>query len=235
MRSIQNDIPFSGIAFVVVIVFAIASSQAGEFDSALRWRNIGPFRGGRTRAIAGVPSQPNLYYMAPVNGGVFKTTDYGRTWQPIFDDQPTASVGAIAVAASDPNVVYVGSGEGLHRPDLSVGDGIYKSIDAGKTWTHLGLRDGQQIAQLAVDPQNPDRLFAAVGGHPYGPNEERGLFRSLDGGKTFEKVLYRDENIGRERCADRSDQSRDYLCCVVGIARRPVGKWRLQWRQRRYF
>ena len=197
MRSIQNDIRSFRTAFVVVsIVFEIAWSQAGEFDSALRWRNIGPFRGGRTRAIAGVPSQPNLYYMAPMNGGVFKTTDYGRTWQPIFDNQPTASVGAIAVAASDPNVIYVGSGEGLHRPDLSVGDGIYKSIDAGKTWTHLGLRDGQQIAQLAVDAQNPDRLFVAVAGHPYGPNEERGLFRSLDGGKTFEKVLYRDENTG---------------------------------------
>src|SRR5947208_1610385 len=134
--------------------------------------------------------------MAPVNGGVFKSTDYGRTWQPIFDDQPTASVGAIAVAPVNPNVVYVGSGEGLHRPDLSVGDGIYKSIDAGKTWTHLGLRDGQQIAQLAVDPKNADRLFVAVAGHPYGPNVERGVFRSVDGGKTFEKVLYRGENVG---------------------------------------
>ena len=134
--------------------------------------------------------------MAPVNGGVFKSTNYGRTWQPIFDDQPTASVGAIAVAVSNPNIIYVGSGEGLHRPDLSVGDGIYKSVDAGKTWRPLGLRDGQQIAQLAVDPKNADRLFVAVAGHPYGPNEERGLFRSLDGGKTFEKVLYRDENVG---------------------------------------
>jgi photosystem II stability/assembly factor-like uncharacterized protein len=134
--------------------------------------------------------------MAAVNGGVFKTDDYGRTWRPIFDDQPTASIGAIAVAPSNPDVIYVGSGEGLHRPDLSVGDGIYKSTDAGKTWAHLGLRDGQQIAQLAVDPHNPDRLFVAVGGHPYGPNEERGLFRSTDGGKTFEKVLYRDENTG---------------------------------------
>ena len=134
--------------------------------------------------------------MAPVNGGVFKSNDYGRTWQPIFDDQPTASVGAIAVSPSNPNVVYVGSGEGLHRPDLSVGDGVYKSTDAGKTWTHLGLRDGQQIAQLAVDPKNADRVFVAVAGHPYGPNEERGVYRSLDGGKTFEKVLYRDENVG---------------------------------------
>jgi photosystem II stability/assembly factor-like uncharacterized protein len=182
------------IAIAVVVVCATAS--AGDFDSILHWRNIGPYRGGRTRAIAGVPSQPNVFYMAPVNGGVFKSTNYGRTWQPIFDDQPTASVGAIAVAPANPDVVYVGSGEGLHRPDLSVGDGIYKSVDAGKTWKHLGLRDGQQIAQLAVDPKNADRLFVAVAGHPYGPNEERGLFRSLDGGKRFEKVLYRDENVG---------------------------------------
>jgi photosystem II stability/assembly factor-like uncharacterized protein len=184
------------IVITVGIVFGIGQTYAGDFDSILRWRNIGPYRGGRTRAVAGVPSQPNVFYMAPVNGGVFKSIDYGRTWQPIFDDQPTASIGAIAVAASNPNIVYVGSGEGLHRPDLSVGDGIYKSTDAGKTWTHLGLRDGQQIAQLAVDPKNPERIFVAVAGHPYGPNEERGLFRSVDGGKTFEKVLYRDENVG---------------------------------------
>jgi photosystem II stability/assembly factor-like uncharacterized protein len=153
-------------------------------------------RGGRTRAVAGVPSQPNVFYIAQVNGGVFKTTDYGRTWTPIFDDQPTGSVGCLAVAASDPNIIYVGSGEGLQRPDLSVGDGIYKSTDAGKTWAHLGLRDGQQIPQIAVDPRNPDHLLVAVAGHPYGPNEERGVFRSTDGGTTFEKVLYKDENTG---------------------------------------
>jgi photosystem II stability/assembly factor-like uncharacterized protein len=191
MRSGRNV-----IAIGFAIILGIGPARAGEYDSILRWRNIGPYRGGRTRAIAGVPSQPNVFYMVPVNGGVFKSIDYGRTWQPIFDDQPTASVGAIAVSISNPNVIYVGSGEGLHRPDLSVGDGIYKSIDAGKSWTHLGLRDGQQIAQLSVDPKNPDRIFVAVAGHPYGPNEERGIYRSLDGGKTFEKVLYRDENVG---------------------------------------
>ncbi len=191
MRSVGNAVL---IGFAILL--GIGQARAGEFDSILHWRNIGPYRGGRTRAIAGVPSQPNVFYMAPVNGGVFKSIDYGRTWQPIFDDQPTASIGAIAVAPSNPNIVYVGSGEGLHRPDLSVGDGIYKSSDAGKTWTHLGLRDGQQIAQLVVDPKNPDRIFVAVAGHPYGPNEERGIYRSIDGGKTFEKVLYRDENVG---------------------------------------
>jgi photosystem II stability/assembly factor-like uncharacterized protein len=191
MRSARNV-----IVIALAIIFGIELAHAAEFDSILRWRNVGPFRGGRTRAVCGVPSQPNLFYMAPVNGGVFKSIDYGRRWQPIFDDQPTASVGAIAVSISNPNIIYVGSGEGLHRPDLSVGDGIYKSTDAGNTWTHLGLRDGQQIPQVAVDPKNSDRVFVAVAGHPYGPNEERGVYRSLDGGKTFEKVLYRNENVG---------------------------------------
>ena len=135
---------------------ALAQTFDSKFFSDLRWRSIGPFRGGRTRACAGVPGQPNVFYIGVVNGGVWKTTDYGRTWKPIFDDQPTGSIGAIAVAPSDPNIIYVGSGEGLQRPDLSVGDGIYKSTDAGKTWTHLGLRDGQQIPQIVVDPRNPE-------------------------------------------------------------------------------
>ena len=162
----------------------------------MHWRMIGPFRGGRTRAATGVPDQPNVFYVGQVNGGVWKSTDYGRTWAPIFDTQNTQSIGAIAVPPSNSNVIYVASGEGLHRPDLSVGDGIYRSSDAGKTWTHLGLRDGQQIPALAVDPTNPDRIFAAVLGHPYGPNTERGIFRSEDGGAHWKKVLYKDENTG---------------------------------------
>jgi photosystem II stability/assembly factor-like uncharacterized protein len=178
------------------VVVASAQQFTQEFKQAFHWRSIGPFRGGRTRAVAGVPTQPNVFYIAQVNGGIFKTTDYGHTWMPVFDDQPTGSIGALAVAASNPLIIYAGSGEGLHRPDLSVGDGVYKSVDAGKGWTHLGLRDGQQIAQIAVDPRNADRLFVAVAGHPYGPNEERGIFRSTDGGRTFEKVLYKDENTG---------------------------------------
>jgi photosystem II stability/assembly factor-like uncharacterized protein len=158
---------------------------------------IGPFRGGRTRAAAGVPSQPNVFYMGQVNGGVWKSDDYGRTWNPIFDHEPTQSIGAIAVAPSDPNIIYVSSGEGLHRPDLSVGDGIYKSTDAGKTWTHLpGLRDAQQIPALAVDPRDPNKLLAAVLGHPYGPSEERGIYRSTDGGQNWQRVIAKDENTG---------------------------------------
>jgi photosystem II stability/assembly factor-like uncharacterized protein len=183
---------------ITVFGFVPATAQQvnPELFKSLRWRTIGPFRGGRVRAISGVPSQPNVFYMAQVNGGVWKTTDYGRTWIPIFDDQPTGSIGSIAVALSNPNIVYVGSGEGLQRPDLSVGDGIYKSTDAGRTWTHLGLRHGQQIPQIAVDPGDANRILVAVAGHPYGPNEERGIFRSTDGGQTFEKVLYKEENIG---------------------------------------
>jgi photosystem II stability/assembly factor-like uncharacterized protein len=157
---------------------------------------IGPHRGGRTVGAAGVPGLPNVFYVGVNNGGVWKTVDYGRTWKPVFDDQPTGSIGTLAVAPSNPDIIYVGSGEGLQRPDLSIGDGIYKSTDAGKTWQHLGLRNGEQIGAIIVDPRNPDRLFVAVLGHPYGPNEERGIFRSLDGGATFQKVLYRDENTG---------------------------------------
>src|SRR5213595_994493 len=191
---------FLVICIVALAVLAGTAVIAQQFNpdlfKSLHWRSIGPFRGGRVRALAGVPAQPNVFYMAQVNGGVWKTDDYGRTWNPIFDDQPTGSVGSIAVAPSDPNVIYVGSGEGLQRPDLSVGDGIYKSSDAGKTWKHLGLRDGQQIPQIAVDPRNANVILVAVAGHPYGPNPERGIFRSTDGGQTFEKVLYKDENVG---------------------------------------
>jgi photosystem II stability/assembly factor-like uncharacterized protein len=162
----------------------------------MHWRMIGPFRGGRTRAATGVASQPNVFYVGQGDGGVWKSDDYGRTWNPIFDAEPSQSIGAIAVAPSNANIVYVASGEGLHRPDLSVGDGIYKSTDAGKTWEHLGLRDGQQIPALAVDPHDPNRLFAAVLGHPYGANDERGIYRSTDGGATWTKVLFKDTRTG---------------------------------------
>ena len=175
---------------------AAAQGYDSNLYAGLRWRLIGPFRGGRTVAAVGIPDQPNVFFIGVNNGGVWKTTDYGRIWTPIFDSQATGSIGAIAIAPSDPRTIYVGSGEGLQRPDLSVGDGIYKSTDGGTTWRHLGLRDGQQIPALIVDPRDPNRLFAAVLGHPYGANEERGIFRSTDGGETWQKVLYRDENTG---------------------------------------
>jgi photosystem II stability/assembly factor-like uncharacterized protein len=185
-----------GVFLPACVISGIAQQVPENTYQELHWRMIGPFRGGRTRAATGVPSQPNVFYVGQVNGGVWKSDDYGRTWNSIFEHESTQSIGAIAVAASDPNIIYVASGEGLHRPDLSVGNGIYKSTDAGKTWTHLGLRDGQQIPALAVDPRDPNRVFAAVLGHPYGPNEERGLFRSTDGGKSWQKVIYKDENTG---------------------------------------
>jgi photosystem II stability/assembly factor-like uncharacterized protein len=187
---------FVGISLFLSVRSSTAQQVPENSYQDLHWRMIGPFRGGRTRAATGVSSQPNVFYMAQVNGGVWKSDDYGRTWIPIFDHESTQSIGAIAVAPSNPNVVYAGSGEGLHRPDLSVGDGIYKSTDAGKTWTHLGLRDGFQIPALAIDPRDPNKIFAAVLGHPYGPNEERGLFKSTDGGQTWQKAIYKDENTG---------------------------------------
>lgn len=164
--------------------------------NAMKWRMIGPHRAGRTVGAVGVPQQPGTFYIGVNNGGVWKTTDYGRVWEPIFDDQETGSIGDIDVAPSNPNVIYVGSGEGLQRPDLSVGNGMYKSTDAGKTWVHLGLADAQQIGGVAIDPTNENRVFVAVMGHPYGPNAERGVFRTVNGGKTWEKVLYKDENTG---------------------------------------
>src|ERR1041384_8423825 len=133
-----------------------------KYYSALEWRMIGPFRGGRTVGAVGIPNQPNVFYIGVNNGGVWKTNDYGHTWKPIFDEQPTGSIGDVAVSESNPNIVYVGRGEALHRPDLSVGDGLYKSTDAGKTWKHMGLRDAQQIGGISVDPKNPNRVFEFV-------------------------------------------------------------------------
>ena len=201
---IRSCTVFGVFIFIVVFLFSTSSKAQQVSENTyqdMRWRMIGPFRGGRTRAAAGVPTHPNLFYVGAVNGGVWKSDDYGRTWTPIFDRESTQSIGAIAVAPSDPNVIYVASGEGLHRPDLSVGNGIYKSTDAGKTWAHLGsgkegLRDGQQIPGLAIDPRDPNRVFAAVLGHPYGPGEERGIYRSTDGGETWQKVISKDKNTG---------------------------------------
>lgn len=187
---------FASFLFVLIPLAVHGQVVDQKVYQSLRWRMIGPFRGGRTVGATGVPGQANVFYIGVNNGGVWKTTDYGRVWTPIFDDQPTGSIGALAVAPSNPNIVYVGSGEGLQRPDLSTGDGMYRSDDAGKTWTHLGLRDGQQIAAIIVDPRDANRLFVSVLGHPYGANEERGVYRSTDGGKTFQRVLYKDENTG---------------------------------------
>jgi photosystem II stability/assembly factor-like uncharacterized protein len=180
-------------------VFWETGAHARTYDeglfSQMQWRPIGPLRGGRGRAVAGVPSEPNVFYIGNDDGGVWKSTDYGNSWQPIFDKEPTSSIGAIAVAISDPDVIYVGTGESTIRPDQATGMGMYKSTDAGKTWQFIGLKETQDIAMIAVDPHNPDRVFAAAMGHVYGPNPERGIFRSLDGGKTWKKVLYTNEYV----------------------------------------
>jgi photosystem II stability/assembly factor-like uncharacterized protein len=162
----------------------------------LRYRLIGPFRASRTVGAVGIPSQPGVFFVGVNNGGVWKTDDYGRTWRPIFDQAPTGSVGDIAVSPSHPDILYVGTGEGLHRPDLGVGDGVFKSADAGRTWTHVGLGDVQQVGRLVVHPTNPDIVFVAGMGHPYGPNEERGVFRTTNGGQSWEKVLYVNRDTG---------------------------------------
>ena len=217
-------------AFVLIASFglsvAAAVAQTGQVEpklySDMRWREIGPMRAGRTRALAGVPNQPATFYFGAVNGGVWKTTDAGATWRSVWDNQPTGSIGSIAVAESDPNVVYVATGEGLARPDLSTGDGVYKSTDAGKTWQHLGLKDGQQIGQIAIDPKDPNRAFVAVTGHPYGPNEERGLYRTTDGGKTFKKVLYIN---GRTGASEVQIDPQHPNIVYAGMWQRQEGPW----------
>jgi photosystem II stability/assembly factor-like uncharacterized protein len=175
---------------------ASAQTVSSGYYQELQHRLIGPFRAGRTVGAVGIPTQPNVFYMGVNNGGVWKTDDFGRTWKPIFDKESTGSVGDIAVSPSNPTIIYVGSGEGLHRPDLAIGDGMFKSIDGGNTWKHIGLNDAQQVGRVVVHPTNPDVVFAAVLGHPYGANEMRGVYRTKDGGKNWEKVLYINHNTG---------------------------------------
>ncbi len=187
--------------FLLLLLLAGSVSVLGQTVlkqsfQELEYRSIGPFRASRTVGAVGIPSQPNVFFMGVNNGGVWKSDDYGRTWNPIFDDQPTGSVGDIAVSPTNPNIIYVGSGEGLHRPDLSVGDGIFKSVDGGKTWSHVGLNDVQQVGRIIVHPTNPDIVFVAGLGHPYGANEMRGVFRTTNGGKSWEKVFYINHNTG---------------------------------------
>ena len=200
---LRHVVPF----FVSLLLLAgasvrlMASSDAPKqidpkLFQELRWRSIGPFRGGRVLAVTGVRGQPDTYYFGSVGGGVWKTDDAGRTWKPIFDSQPVASIGAIAIAPSDASIIYVGSGEADMRSSISVGNGMYKSTDAGKTWKQIGLSDSHQIGRILVDPHDSNRVFVAALGHAYGPNQERGVFRSKDGGAHWQKVLFHDENTG---------------------------------------
>src|SRR5438876_174158 len=220
---------FVRIGLAVVLAAATLGAAADDtlvphVDPALfqdlHWRLIGPFRGGRVLAVVGVPGEREHFYFGSVNGGVWETIDAGRTWQPIFDGQPIGTIGAIALAPSDPKVIYVGSGEADMRSDIAQGDGMYKSPDAGKTWTKIGLTDTQQIGRILVDPGNPNRVLVAALGHPYGPNAERGLFRSTDGGGTWQKVLFKDDDTGAIDVAFKPGDPRT-LYAALWQTRRP--------------
>src|SRR6201981_3099924 len=172
--------------FAAALLLAAATAVNPPLFQDLHWRLIGPFRGGRVLAVTGVPNEAEHFYFGSVNGGVWETNDAGRTWQPIFDWQPIGSIGAIAVAPSNANVIFLGSGEADMRSSISAGNGMYKSTDAGKTWEDMGREDSRQIARIVVAPEDSEKVFVAALGHAYGPNKERGVFRSADGGKTWQ-------------------------------------------------
>ena len=198
-RQAKRTEPILVAALLVVLGFAqgaFAQSLPSNLYDGMKWRLVGPFRGGRAEAVAGIPGNPNVYYFGAVAGGVFKTSDGGASWTPLFDHEHVSSIGAIALAPSNANIIYVGTGEQCLRNDISFGDGVYKSLDGGKTWANIGLRDTQHIASLLIDPTNPEHVFVAAIGHAFGSNEERGVFRSMDGGKTWQKILYVDDKTG---------------------------------------
>jgi photosystem II stability/assembly factor-like uncharacterized protein len=173
-----------------------AAGRDPSLYSGMKWRMIGPFRAGRAVAVTGVPGQPSHFFFGAVGGGVWESTTAGENWNPIFDDEGVQSIGAIGVAASDPKIIYVGSGEADMRSQISYGNGMYKSADGGKTWRNIGLKETRQIGRVLVDPNNPDVVFVAALGHAYGANPERGVYRSTDGGANWQKVLYKNENVG---------------------------------------
>jgi photosystem II stability/assembly factor-like uncharacterized protein len=184
------------VAFLLVTLSLAGQTYDQKLFGAMHWRNVGPFRGGRVLAVTGITGDPETYYFGAVAGGVFKSIDGGVTWKPIFDHESTSSIGAIAVADSDHNVIYVGTGEACIRGNMSYGDGVYKSVDGGKTWKNVGLRDSEHIGAIIIDPKDPNTVLVAALGHAYGPNTERGIFRTRDGGKTWDKVLYKDDHTG---------------------------------------
>jgi photosystem II stability/assembly factor-like uncharacterized protein len=199
----MNRRRFDGLGSVLAALLSLLPCAAGaasqvdpQLFSGMKWRQVGPFRGGRVVAVSGVPGDAATWYFGAVAGGVWKSTNAGSTWQPVFDEQKIASIGAIAVADSDHNIIYVGTGEACPRGNITYGDGVYKSLDAGKTWQHLGLRDTRHIGAIIVDPRNPDIAFVAALGHAFGPNDERGIFRTGDGGKTWQRVLFHDRDSG---------------------------------------
>ena len=231
MKNLRRSLPFLMVAGIAALCHIAASASpkgaaaAPPFDQkifeGLRWRLIGPFRGGRALAVTGVRGQPDVYYFGSVGGGVWKTNDAGRTWKPVFDGQPIASIGAIAVAPSNANVIYVGSGEADMRSSISYGNGMYKSTDAGRTWTHIGLEDSRQIARIVLDPNDSEKVYVAALGHAYGPNKERGIFRSIDGGATWKQVLFKDEDTGAIDLAMKPGDSKTLYAALLQTRRPP--------------
>jgi len=208
------------LALLLVSLVASAQGQDNRLTSGLKYRLIGPFRGGRALAVAGVPGKPEKFYFGAVGGGVWETENAGRTWTPIFDKEPVASIGWIAVAPSDANVIYVGTGEADMRNDIQQGVGMYKSLDAGKTWTHIGLEDTRQIGKILIDPKDPNTVYVAALGHPYGPNEQRGVFKTTDGGSSWQNVLYKNPDVGAiDLDMDPADSSTIYA--ALWNTRRP--------------
>ena len=197
MKSLRTSRIVLGFTFLCFSGFVMASVERAQqipesLYSEMKWRMIGPFRAGKVNAVAGVPGNPGVYYFGADGGGVWKTTDGGTVWKPIFDKEPVASIGALALAPSNPKIIYVGTGVNTIFADSNYGDGIYKSVDGGENWQHVGLEDTRHIGRILIDPRNPDVVLVAAMGHSSGPNEERGVFRSTDGGRTWKKVLYKD-------------------------------------------
>jgi len=219
VAAVAVSLAASALAPVVGVRAQGARSVDPSLYAGLRWRNIGPFRGGRALAVSGIPGDPRTFYMGTVGGGVWKTGNAGRTWTPIMDSQPVASIGAIAVAPSEPNTVYVGSGEADMRSNIQHGNGMYKSTDAGVTWARIGLEDSRQIGRILIDPHNPGTLLVAALGHAYGPNDTRGVYRSVDGGATWTRTLFKDRDTGAIDLA--SDPSMRTIYAALWQTRRP--------------
>lgn len=215
------------LGVVVLVALGAVISGAQSFDATqwkpMRWRLVGPQRGGRTLAVSGVAGNPDVYYLGAVAGGVWKTTNGGDTWTPMTDSTDIRSIGAIAVAPSDPNIIYVGTGESCIRGDISYGDGMYKSMDAGKTWTSIGLQDTQHIARIVVDPHDANIVLVAALGHAFGPNSDRGVFRSTDGGKTWAKTLFKDDKTGAIDLSMDAHNPRIIFAALYQFIRRPWG------------